>query len=386
MALFGLLDIWAAPESLTTVWLIRFGIACPALLAVVIASYSRAYYPRWQLYSGVAALTGGLSIVAMIGAAQRSEAAFSYYVYGLMPVLTFIYTVPRLGFRTSAVCGAVLTAAYAACACVKPGYLSSGHDYAVLACAMAFLAGVNVAGMIAGYQSELSSRRQFLQRELIAQERAVSESLLLNILPESVAERLKRDEAVADHYERAAVLFADLVDFTLLSRTMQPDEIISLLNDVFSRFDRLADRYGLEKIKTIGDAYMAVGGVPLPQAEYLHAAARMALDMHEEIRRLNAETGRSLSLRVGIHAGPVVAGVIGLRKFIYDLWGDSVNTASRMESMGVAGEIQVSETVYRLLSDSFVFACRGEREVKGKGMMRLYLLKGPIESSAPNAA
>jgi len=317
----------------------------------------------------------------MIAVSTRGEIAYSYYVYGLMPVLAFMYTVPRLAFRASVTGGATLTTAYIALALIKPGYLADIHDRAAFTCAVSFLTGVNAAGILAAFQSELSSRRQFLQREMIARERRVSESLLLNILPGSVAGRLKRGETVADQYDRAVVLFADLVDFTLLSRTLRPDEVISLLNDIFSRFDRLAERYGLEKIKTIGDAYMAVSGVPVPRGDYAKAAALMALDMREEIRRFNAQTGRSLALRIGLHAGPLVAGVIGLRKFIYDLWGDTVNTASRMESSGVAGEIQVSGEVYRLLRDSFVFESRGEREIKGKGTMHLYLLKGALDKS-----
>jgi len=381
MALFGLLDRYAAPHSLAAAWFFRYAIACPVLAAALAVSYSRWYFPNWQAYACAAALIGGLSIVAMIAVSTRGEIAYSYYVYGLMPVLAFMYTVPRLAFRASVTGGATLTTAYIALALIKPGYLADIHDRAAFTCAVSFLTGVNAAGILAAFQSELSSRRQFLQREMIARERRVSESLLLNILPGSVAARLKRGETVADQYDRAVVLFADLVDFTLLSRTLRPDEVISLLNDIFSRFDRLAERYGLEKIKTIGDAYMAVSGVPVPRGDYAKAAALMALDMREEIRRFNAQTGRSLALRIGLHAGPLVAGVIGLRKFIYDLWGDTVNTASRMESSGVAGEIQVSGEVYRLLRDSFVFESRGEREIKGKGTMHLYLLKGALDKS-----
>lgn len=206
-------------------------------------------------------------------------------------------------------------------------------------------------------------------------EREKAERLLLNILPESIAKRLEHEHnTIADSFEEATVLFADLVDFTNLSSQISPVELVSLLNEIFSRFDRLLERYGLEKIKTIGDSYMVVGGLPLPRTDHAEAVADFALDMQKEIQEFNAEKGQSFSMRIGINTGPVVAGVIGLKKFIYDLWGDTVNTASRMESHGVPGYIQVSSTTYERLKDKYIFQERGVIYVKGKGEMTTYLL------------
>lgn len=211
-------------------------------------------------------------------------------------------------------------------------------------------------------------------QKLVA-EREKAERLLLNILPESIAKRLENEQqTIADSFEEATVLFADLVNFTNLSSQISPVELVSLLNEIFSRFDRLLERYGLEKIKTIGDSYMVVGGLPLPRTDHAEAVAEFALDMQQEIQDFNAEKGQSFSMRIGINTGPVVAGVIGLKKFIYDLWGDTVNTASRMESHGVPGYIQVSSATYERLKDKYIFQERGVIYVKGKGEMTTYLL------------
>jgi len=204
-----------------------------------------------------------------------------------------------------------------------------------------------------------------------------SEALLLNILPAPIAERLKeREETIADAFPEVTILFADIVDFTPLSARTSPQDLVQLLNRVFSAFDRLTERYGLEKIKTIGDAYMVAGGLPEPRADHVDAVAEMALDMREEIHRLSAELEEPLAIRIGIDTGPVVAGVIGERKFAYDLWGDSVNTASRMESHGVRDQIQLSERAYVRLKDKYHCEERGVVSIKGKGEMRTYTLLG----------
>ncbi|MCS6988115.1 MAG: tetratricopeptide repeat protein [Chloroherpetonaceae bacterium] len=214
----------------------------------------------------------------------------------------------------------------------------------------------------------------------IKAEQEKSERLLLNILPKSVAERLKQGEQViADYFKEATVLFADLVGFTTLSARFKPETLVVMLNDIFSSFDDIAERFGLEKIKTIGDAYMAVAGVPIPRDDHAEAVAEAALQMMSEMRRINAGGDVPISLRIGINSGPVVAGVIGTKKFIYDLWGDTVNTASRMESHSAPNEAQVTETTYRLLRHKFIFEPRGAIEVKGKGLMNAYFLKEKIE-------
>jgi adenylate cyclase len=210
----------------------------------------------------------------------------------------------------------------------------------------------------------------------LSAEREKSERLLLNILPGSIAQRLKeREEVIADGFDEVSVLFADLVGFTSYAEKVHPSAVVTVLNDVFSAFDHLADSFGLEKIKTIGDAYMVVGGLPLPRPDHIEAVADMALEMRDLIVDRYSK-GSTLSVRIGVHTGPVVAGVIGRRKFAYDLWGDTVNTASRMESHGVSNAIQVTQSVYEKLKSTHIFEPRGEIEVRGKGRLNAYLLQG----------
>jgi PAS domain S-box-containing protein len=219
------------------------------------------------------------------------------------------------------------------------------------------------------------SQAELYDRALKAQEQ--SDRLLLNILPEAIAERLKHNQqTIADSFEEVTVLFADIVGFTQLSARVSPNVLVERLNEIFSTFDRLAQRHGLEKIKTIGDAYMVVGGLPAPRPDHAEAIAAMALDMQREIQRFKQDDCEPLRIRIGINSGPVIAGVIGLRKFIYDLWGDTVNTASRMESHGIPGCIQVTATTYERLRETFILEERGVLEVKGKGKMATYFLKG----------
>src|SRR5829696_634297 len=210
------------------------------------------------------------------------------------------------------------------------------------------------------------------EHRLLLAERERSERLLLNVLPAPIAARLKQgEEVIADGFPEVTVLFADLVDFTRRSQERTPERVVRILDD-------LAERHGLEKIKTIGDAYMAVGGLPEPRPDHAEAVAEMALAVREEVARHLDPGGRPLAVRIGIDTGPVVAGVIGRRKFSYDLWGDTVNTASRMESHGVAGCIQVTDRAYRRLRDHYRFERRGLVEVKGKGELVTWFLVGRV--------
>ncbi|CAN1212810.1 ABC transporter substrate-binding protein [Tumidithrix helvetica PCC 7403] len=226
-----------------------------------------------------------------------------------------------------------------------------------------------------GIVQDVTERKRVENALKIEQEK--SERLLLNILPQQIVQQLKLGSgSIATRFEEVTILFADIVDFTSLAARVPAAELVNMLNQIFSAFDLLAEKYGLEKIKTIGDAYMVVGGLPSHRPDHAVLVAEMAIAMQKEIERFNRDDGTPFRLRIGINTGPVVAGVIGIKKFIYDLWGDAVNIASRMESQGLAGSIQVTDCTYQLLSDRYVFERRGVISIKGKGEMITYMLRG----------
>jgi adenylate cyclase len=230
--------------------------------------------------------------------------------------------------------------------------------------------------------ASFANQRNMALRALRA-EQEKSEALLVNILPSSIAERLKAaTQTIADDCESASILFADVVDFTPLAQSLPAAEVVGILDQLFSRFDALVEQHGLEKIKTIGDCYMAAAGVPNPLPDHARRAALLALDMRDAVATSAIAGQARCELRIGINSGPVVAGVIGTKRFLYDLWGDAVNTASRMESGGTPGEIQITRTTYELLKDEFVCRRRGTILVKGKGRMETWFLVGSRSDDA----
>ncbi len=228
---------------------------------------------------------------------------------------------------------------------------------------------------------DITHQKQIEESLKVEQEK--SENLLLNILPKAIVHQLKiGNNTIASRSENVTILFADIVDFTELSSKVSPNQLVSMLNEIFSCFDVLVDQFGLEKIKTIGDSYMVVGGLPTPRDDHAEAIAEMALAMQREITAFKRDDGKSFRLRIGINTGPVVAGVIGIRKFIYDLWGDAVNIASRMESHGIAGGIQVTSATYALLQDQYSFWHRGKIYIKGRGELDTYMLLENLDKKA----
>ncbi len=210
---------------------------------------------------------------------------------------------------------------------------------------------------------------------LLKNEHQKSNQLLLNILPKSIAERLKiKTEIIADKYAEASVLFADLVGFTEISSSMLPSKLVGIIDDIFSRFDSIVDKFSLEKIKTIGDSYMIAGGVPIENDNHAELIAKAALEMQSAIKDFNQENNENIDIRIGIHSGPLIAGVIGNKKISYDIWGDTVNIASRMESHSENGKIQISEATYHFIKGKFQIEKRGEIDIKGKGIMKTYYL------------
>jgi guanylate cyclase len=284
----------------------------------------------------------------------------------LAPLGAITFDGPRRAWRWLAAFGLLLVIAEPLAGVVRPGGGGLPDGFVV-----AFQA-LNIGAVSVTTFVLLAA---FARQREDAQQKA--DGLLLNILPPEIAELLKADSRqIAEHFDAASVLFADVVDFTPLSARLSAGEVVGLLDRLFTDFDGLVDRYGLEKIKTIGDAYMVASGVPRRRPDHAHVLAAMALEMLELAATHQRDDGAAIELRIGINSGPVVAGVIGRRKFIYDLWGDAVNTASRMESHGAPGQIQIAEDAYELLKDDFVCEPRGLVEVKGKGALRTWYLTG----------
>ncbi|MEO7392748.1 MAG: adenylate/guanylate cyclase domain-containing protein [Ramlibacter sp.] len=351
----------------------RMFVVAVALLAVMGAAYAltytRLYVRRHQAMMLLVACLVSLADIRLSSFnSTEGLVASGFYILALQ--IFTIYGVFRLRFPAAIAAGWISMALYI-------GLLSAGGFLpaaSVMRHGIALLTA-NLIGMLVCYQMDAAVRQAFIALRDVANERARSDRLLLNILPGSIAERLKSSpEAIADHSAEVTVLFADLVGFTALSAAKSPQDLVRLLDRIFSDFDALAERHGLEKIKTIGDAYMAAAGLPLPRHDHAVAAARMASDMLAAVERIAAETGEPLQVRIGLNSGPVVAGVIGRSKFIYDLWGDTVNTASRMESHGIPGAIQCTEFTADLLRSTMEVKPRGPVQVEGKGTMQTFLL------------
>lgn len=237
------------------------------------------------------------------------------------------------------------------------------------------LLAANAIGMFTLYRLERLRRQDFHNLNRVAEERSRYHDLLVRILPASIAERMRGGEQhIADRFEEASVLFVDIVGFTRLSAELKPKEIVSLLERVFAAFDALVEKHGLEKIKTIGDAYLVTADLPEPRADHAEVIADFALDLQQTECNLSSPDGSRVEIRIGFHCGPLIAGVIGENRFLYDMWGDTVNVASRMESLGMPGKIQVSDEVHVILAEKFAFEPRGRIEVKGRGEMQTWWL------------
>lgn len=373
---YGLHDMLVVPEVYRTAWAIRFLAFGPvaALLVLFVFKNKRfAWHQPAMLVFGVAVNV----VVLWIGAISPPAGFFLYTGYAVVFVTVGPF-LARMSMKTQVVYTLLSVLIY------------NVFDAAIAHAAPMVRLSLNVSlltlgsvGALAARQLDLQGRLAFVQRRIIREqmaaldaERSRSETLLLNVLPRRIADRLKNEPGVviADRFASATVLFSDIVGFTQLSTQMTPEDLVKRLDEVFTRFDVLAEQLGLEKIKTIGDAYMVCGGLPLARSDHSEAVCEMAIRMRDCVAELAKELSFPLSVRIGVHTGPVVAGVIGKKKFIYDVWGDTVNTASRMESHGVADAIQVSEATYELTKTLFDYQSRGVVVVKGKGAMETYLL------------
>jgi len=376
-SVFGLLDAWSAPGTKEEIWFIRYAIVLPVILITFALTYTRLYRKSMQLILQIFALFLGLGIIAMIAIIRQDETGHGTYYSGLMIVSMATYTFLGLRLLNALAVNVIFLAAFETVAFTTPGTFSSHNGLMTFINSNFFLSAINLIGIAVGYFLELYHRKDFMQRKIIEVEKNRTQELLYNILPAEIAEILKtHPKVIANYHEKVSILFADVVNFTPLSATLDPKELVELLNRFFSQFDVLVEKYGVEKIKTIGDCYMVAAGIPSPKADHARVLALMGLEMLEISNHWTSKYGHRLPLRIGINSGPVVAGVIGYKKFAYDLWGDTVNTASRMESQGSEGKIQISEQFYHLVKDEFEVEARGEIQVKGKGPMPVWYIIG----------
>jgi class 3 adenylate cyclase len=367
-SIFGVVDVLTPGVGTGVVWL-RAGVVCLLLVGLGL-TFSRHFERLLQPITAACAGIAGLGLVGIVLATPPGVSDFHHR--GLLLLVVAAYTFIRLRFIYATVVSLLVAVSYNAAELV-----AGEAPLGMVLRSDLYLLTANVIGMVACYAIEFYTRRDFVQRQLLKAEEAQVEDLLLNVLPQPVCERLKRERAwMAESFSEATILFADIAHFTELAAHVTAEEVVALLNGVFSAFDELVEKHQVEKIKTIGDAYMVVGGVPVTRPDHAEAVAELALDMLDAIRRLNALRDEPLRIRLGIHTGPVVAGVIGTKKFSYDLWGDAVNTASRMESHGLADAIHVTRSTYERLRHRYVLERRGVIEVKGKGEMVTYLLLG----------
>ncbi|WP_394837171.1 adenylate/guanylate cyclase domain-containing protein [Pendulispora rubella] len=378
---YGLHDALVIPTIRTFAWTLRYGVFGPVAALVVALMYSK-HYEQWHQ---PAMLVFGMACNVVVIAIAAVAPMHGYFIYCSFAILfvTLGPLVAKMNVFTQAMYTLLTLFVYVLFDLVLVQAAPMVRISMLLT--IVVLGGI---GTLVAHQLEMQAREAFLQRRTIYEqmdqldfEKERSEALLLNILPAKIAERLKREQGrtIADGFAQVTVLFSDIVGFTKMSERLSPAEVVRRLNAIFSTFDDLADRLGLEKIKTIGDAYMVAGGLPTLKDDHAHAASEMALEMCRYMEDFSRELGEPIQVRIGMHTGPVVAGVIGKKKFIYDVWGDTVNTASRMESHGVEGAIQVTEATYERIKDNYELEERGEIDVKGKGPMKTYWLRGRRE-------
>jgi class 3 adenylate cyclase len=348
---------------------LRFGVAVPMMVLATAFSFTSWFERMWEWITGASLLIS--AIVLILAWVLVPDPPPSWGFVGLMVLLALYYTIPRIRFVLVSAAGSVVLLLYTAAAILD--HVPTPD----LVYAISFLGAIVLAGMATSYMLERSSRLLFLERRALAREKERSEALLLNTLPAPIVERLKGEgRRIADAATCVTILFADLVDFTRHAASMTPTAVVDELDLTFRTFDEIAGRYGLEKIKTIGDAYMAAAGVPEPRSDHADAAAEMALGILEALARRSWPTGEPVAARVGIASGPVVAGVIGTAKFSYDLWGSTVNLASRLESSGESGRIHVSTLTRDLLRERYLLEGPNTVDLKGVGPTQTWFLVG----------
>jgi class 3 adenylate cyclase len=375
-SLFGVLDMYAVPISRDIVWFIRYAIVAPVIVFVLIASYVGLFQKHVQTLLSVVIAVSGLGIVAMIAVTREAELGNRFYFTGLILISMWAYGLLRLRFWYAVLVNLIILVGYEYASIAVKHLLESESGFVLFTMHNFFFLGANVIGIFTSYTLERYSRREFLQKYTFQEQRDQSDKLLFSILPERIAEKLKQGrETIAEEFSSASVLFADIVNFTPISARFGPREVVDMLNELFSGFDQLVDKYSVEKIQVAGDGYMLAAGVPTPRKNHAIVLAHLALEMMEYVKRQKFLGGRhAIEIRIGLNSGPLIGGVIGRKKFVYALWGDMVNTASRMESHGASGKIQITRATYELVKDHFECEYIGEIDVKGKGKLEAWHL------------
>jgi adenylate cyclase len=375
---FAPLDYLVLSQNLTLALILRIAVITFAFAGVLGMSWLSYFRTRLGYIAAFAILAFTLLYAALIAESNPPDVYLSGYVLVILFLLVFV----PVGFVNASAISWTCTGIFAT---LTP--LIRTVDLGSLLTIYSQFVAANLMGMFALYWMERLHRLDYLSVQEIADERSRYRSLLTRILPNSIVERLEGgEEGIADDYAESTVLFADIVGFTEISTRNQPAAMVAFLNRVFGRYDELVARHGVEKIKTIGDAYMVAGGLPEARPDHAEAIAELALDMFSETKRMESPDGNPVQIRIGIDTGPLTAGVIGESRFLYDLWGDTVNTASRMESQGAPGRIQVSETVYQRLRAKYRFKPLEEVNVKGKGSMTTWQLVDRLPDAASPTA
>jgi adenylate cyclase len=369
-----LVDLMLSPGGGTPANWIRVTVLMP-LIALIYWVSSLAWLRRnWQaLMSGFVVATSAAVFWTLLAIEREGGFGFSSLV-GILNytfAVSFCCIVLGIQFKYAVVSAAVVTALFLALMALESSLGQAHASYFAYHVVTLFLLLAAI-----GWMREKYIRRDFVANRIAEEERGKADRILYKILPRSIGERIKNGESpIAEAHGEASVLFADLKGFTELASRLGPKHLVELLNQIFSGFDAICAEHGVEKIKTIGDAYMGVSGVPDYREDHALMAVTAGRRMIGFIAALAERHRLPIGIRIGVHTGPVIGGVIGTTKFHYDLWGDAVNIASRMESSGVAGRVQVSEATYWRTSDTLAYDCRGELEIKGKGVMTTYLLK-----------
>jgi len=386
-ALFGILDLYALPISRQSAWIIRYGVVVPLFMLALTISYVQELQEYVQPATCFSAIMAGLGISYMIAITNEIEYGNRFYVTGILLISLWSYSLARLRFGYAVLTNVLIILGYEFVAIYIKQYPTTETGMVIFSLNNFFLIGATVIGMVTSYALERYTRVDFLQKMTIQAQRDQADRLLYNILPERIAEQLKQsDDIIAEEFSSATVLVADIVNFTPISAHFNPREVVGMLNDLFTSFDELVDKYDVEKIQAAGDAYMVAAGVPTPRADHAAVLVRLAMDMLDSVRDGNFLGGKHpIEIRIGLSSGSVLGGVIGRMKYFYSIWGDVVNTAARMESHGSIGKIQITRATYELIKDEFECEYIGEIPVKGKGQMEVWhLITEKEKRSVPN--